>query len=190
MLFFFQAEDGIRDRNVTGVQTCALPILVRRAARTLKRAWATPPVNGQGLTQLRLRLTRRALTRPPRRSVRRPGPSSMPDASWSALAEHATGHDAYLFRSIGLPGGNSPPANDSPWQAERDHPPAGALAARDAITMARARPGCGHARAAAARALKIITTRPAIAHHLPGVSTQKPHVRHIISTYSLIEPVT
>src|SRR5207249_9588042 len=24
--FFFQAEDGIRDRNVTGVQTCALTI--------------------------------------------------------------------------------------------------------------------------------------------------------------------
>src|SRR5699024_4747339 len=26
---FFQAEDGIRDRNVTGVQTCALPISVK-----------------------------------------------------------------------------------------------------------------------------------------------------------------
>src|SRR5207249_11569619 len=26
IVFFFQAEDGIRDRNVTGVQTCALPI--------------------------------------------------------------------------------------------------------------------------------------------------------------------
>src|SRR5256886_10178865 len=26
-LFFFQAEDGIRDLTVTGVQTCALPIL-------------------------------------------------------------------------------------------------------------------------------------------------------------------
>src|SRR5699024_12117829 len=26
--FFFQAEDGIRDRNVTGVQTCALPIWI------------------------------------------------------------------------------------------------------------------------------------------------------------------
>ena len=25
--FFFQAEDGIRDWSVTGVQTCALPIL-------------------------------------------------------------------------------------------------------------------------------------------------------------------
>src|SRR5687767_15671870 len=26
-IFFFQAEDGIRDKLVTGVQTCALPIL-------------------------------------------------------------------------------------------------------------------------------------------------------------------
>src|SRR3712207_2679078 len=26
--FFFQAEDGIRDIGVTGVQTCALPILI------------------------------------------------------------------------------------------------------------------------------------------------------------------
>ena len=25
-VFFFQAEDGIRDWSVTGVQTCALPI--------------------------------------------------------------------------------------------------------------------------------------------------------------------
>src|SRR5699024_2049871 len=28
--FFFEAEDGIRDRNVTGVQTCALPILYKQ----------------------------------------------------------------------------------------------------------------------------------------------------------------
>src|SRR5438270_13946319 len=28
--FFFQAEDGIRDLTVTGVQTCALPILGRK----------------------------------------------------------------------------------------------------------------------------------------------------------------
>src|SRR5699024_11587989 len=32
--FFFQAEDGIRDRNVTGVQTCALPILNTRPSVT------------------------------------------------------------------------------------------------------------------------------------------------------------
>src|SRR5687767_7293194 len=30
--FFFQAEDGIRDKLVTGVQTCALPILVPGAS--------------------------------------------------------------------------------------------------------------------------------------------------------------
>src|SRR2546430_12238427 len=29
MFFFFQAEDGIRDLTVTGVQTCALPISLR-----------------------------------------------------------------------------------------------------------------------------------------------------------------
>src|SRR2546430_15516879 len=29
MFFFFQAEDGIRDLTVTGVQTCALPISAR-----------------------------------------------------------------------------------------------------------------------------------------------------------------
>src|SRR2546429_6787293 len=31
VLFFFQAEDGIRDVAVTGVQTCALPISELRA---------------------------------------------------------------------------------------------------------------------------------------------------------------
>src|SRR5699024_11451250 len=34
--FFFQAEDGIRDRNVTGVQTCALPICGRSDAGKLR----------------------------------------------------------------------------------------------------------------------------------------------------------
>src|SRR3989442_4478284 len=31
-LFFFQAEDGIRDADVTGVQTCALPISEKHSA--------------------------------------------------------------------------------------------------------------------------------------------------------------
>src|SRR2546430_8808102 len=30
VIFFFQAEDGIRDLTVTGVQTCALPISIAR----------------------------------------------------------------------------------------------------------------------------------------------------------------
>src|SRR5690606_39992120 len=33
--FFFQAEDGIRDFHVTGVQTCALPIYPQATARIL-----------------------------------------------------------------------------------------------------------------------------------------------------------
>src|SRR6266516_2659361 len=42
LVFFFQAEDGIRDRTVTGVQTCALPIspghhMVIRASNRLHR---------------------------------------------------------------------------------------------------------------------------------------------------------
>src|SRR5256885_2709767 len=36
--FFFQAEDGIRDYKVTGVQTCALPIsTLRGRAHFMKR---------------------------------------------------------------------------------------------------------------------------------------------------------
>src|SRR3712207_7286115 len=37
LIFFFQAEDGIRDIGVTGVQTCALPIYPRDAARDPRR---------------------------------------------------------------------------------------------------------------------------------------------------------
>src|SRR2546430_2721055 len=33
LFFFFQAEDGIRDLTVTGVQTCALPICNRRCSK-------------------------------------------------------------------------------------------------------------------------------------------------------------
>src|SRR5689334_23635471 len=36
VFFFFQAEDGIRDGTVTGVQTCALPIWAVRNARWSK----------------------------------------------------------------------------------------------------------------------------------------------------------
>src|SRR6266487_3299426 len=41
--FFFQAEDGIRDGRVTGVQTCALPIYRDREASTLA---PVPPRHG------------------------------------------------------------------------------------------------------------------------------------------------
>src|SRR5690606_39731741 len=39
-VFFFQAEDGIRDFHVTGVQTCALPICLRYGITTFQDAGA------------------------------------------------------------------------------------------------------------------------------------------------------
>src|SRR5256885_12701484 len=44
--FFFQAEDGIRDYKVTGVQTCALPIF-RVAGQSVD---TTPPSTPTGLS--------------------------------------------------------------------------------------------------------------------------------------------
>src|SRR5260370_24676864 len=38
IFFFFQAEDGIRDSSVTGVQTCALPISIQNLDNLSKRA--------------------------------------------------------------------------------------------------------------------------------------------------------
>src|SRR5260370_15970068 len=39
LFFFFQAEDGIRDSSVTGVQTCALPIYTAIAERRSGGCW-------------------------------------------------------------------------------------------------------------------------------------------------------
>src|SRR5205823_10554219 len=45
--FFFQAEDGIRDKLVTGVQTCALPIFLSDRDRAV--ALARAAARGSGL---------------------------------------------------------------------------------------------------------------------------------------------
>src|SRR5205823_9418777 len=48
-IFFFQAEDGIRDKLVTGVQTCALPIwrpntpAASVVTSTSQNRWLRPP---------------------------------------------------------------------------------------------------------------------------------------------------
>src|SRR5688500_20055925 len=54
--FFFQAEDGIRDYKVTGVQTCALPICFVTHATVL----ATIPSSAAGLSVLTIDDKRRA----------------------------------------------------------------------------------------------------------------------------------
>src|SRR3712207_7154793 len=48
LFFFFQAEDGIRDIGVTGVQTCALPILDRLHRSCRHLVWLNPLLRFEG----------------------------------------------------------------------------------------------------------------------------------------------
>src|SRR5207237_2901907 len=81
--FFFQAEDGIRDSSVTGVQTCALPIStsphtgsrspcsacpIRCGAR-----WASPSASPARAGPRRARARSPAISRPSRSEERRVG---------------------------------------------------------------------------------------------------------------------
>src|SRR5256885_5040306 len=72
IIFFFQAEDGIRDYKVTGVQTCALPIShdVHYGLAAAKR-------------EQRARVLTDAFARHPRRFPNgAPRPKDVPSAAW------------------------------------------------------------------------------------------------------------
>src|SRR5690606_41036237 len=110
---FFQAEDGIRDFHVTGVQTCALPILVRaladealhadgsirwwrwtRRPRTYpwSRRGADRPARRDAAAARRPRLTPAALRRRPRRrGGREAGPGGRERRRQELAAEAARG---------------------------------------------------------------------------------------------------
>src|SRR5437762_6243300 len=59
-IFFFQAEDGIRDTSVTGVQTCALPIWLdeviaaigRQIEQGARAYWVCPLVDDSEVIDL------------------------------------------------------------------------------------------------------------------------------------------
>src|SRR5207245_3559881 len=51
--FFFQAEDGIRDATVTGVQTCALPILSSGMPRRRSASASCARVRGAAVSRRR-----------------------------------------------------------------------------------------------------------------------------------------
>src|SRR2546426_3579868 len=90
--FFFQAEDGIRDYKVTGVQTCALPISAAGEAERqdqrepgeqgpARHATADPPAT---------REPRARRASPPPEPVRRPG-AARPHARRSRRARRLAG---------------------------------------------------------------------------------------------------
>src|SRR5438445_2909038 len=96
LVFFFQAEDGIRDIGVTGVQTCALPIYRKRKGEPRRRA-RHPDLHG----------TRRGLHAAHRRRrgrehhVRR-GEGADPGDRYQARARRRRGHimAQFLFEAM------------------------------------------------------------------------------------------
>src|SRR5438046_9066461 len=56
LFFFFQAEDGIRDWSVTGVQTCALPIFTPMKTASAEINPPRIPRHTQTTDQLRRRI--------------------------------------------------------------------------------------------------------------------------------------
>src|SRR5690606_7999965 len=81
--FFFQAEDGIRDFHVTGVQTCALPI-----SAAYRRSRLPPRSRRSAACWARCPCSRRRCRRPRRRS---------PPPSWSPPARSARSARAEPF---------------------------------------------------------------------------------------------
>src|SRR2546426_5404887 len=75
MFFFFQAEDGIRDYKVTGVQTCALPIWAGRRGRRVSggRSGGEGAVTGCGMGD--------GWGRIPHLASRIPRPAKRPDSA-------------------------------------------------------------------------------------------------------------
>src|SRR3712207_7476780 len=98
--FFFQAEDGIRDIGVTGVQTCALPICAEDVLPLADDEVVLPAVTSTAEQQqvaAHLELTRRVARRrldvgdePPRQRRRVLGPADvraeLPNAQAEACA--------------------------------------------------------------------------------------------------------
>src|SRR2546430_4266087 len=69
VFFFFQAEDGIRDLTVTGVQTCALPIWASCSIARRKDCWITGGSAAPCITAQLLRARPRGSNRSEERRV-------------------------------------------------------------------------------------------------------------------------
>src|SRR6266404_632329 len=118
--FFFQAEDGIRDKLVTGVQTCALPI---SNSGGWSRAWPVrrwTPGSAAGLRSIRdPAATTCDLARLARRSRRSALDSLLPRlgrvAPRRALHRPRGGLGARRIRR----GGRTPARGDWRWSEER-----------------------------------------------------------------------
>src|SRR3989442_11627132 len=109
-IFFFQAEDGIRDADVTGVQTCALPICMLRPyvaclpSLSLHRQDRHPLDRFAGTLRVEIERTQRLdLLSPPLepRRGRHPKPIHVEDpAPYAELRHFRDGRDASLTHRL------------------------------------------------------------------------------------------
>src|SRR3712207_2609990 len=152
--FFFQAEDGIRDIGVTGVQTCALPI----SARCARCAWATAGCcsSSAAPTSTRARASSRSCTASGRRprQVCAPSSSPTPPAGWPPSTGSARRcSSATTSTSPPAPRWSAPPSSTSPtctrpgcgrWPGSwtRRWPRASTRLCRGPTTRRRPRSGC------------------------------------------------
>src|SRR5690606_40293292 len=121
LIFFFQAEDGIRDFHVTGVQTCALPIYAAHRLQSIGENPLPATVSWMFIRPLRLPSDRAAVSEFLHEQARRglPGLSE----NKHALIEYdgdrpgtglvAEGQDAGVVAYVGLA-----PAADGYWAME------------------------------------------------------------------------
>src|SRR5690606_39732982 len=112
--FFFQAEDGIRDFHVTGVQTCALPIFAPAVERVLAGI-AGHLVGAGGTTRLLVAggETSGAVIQALGVALLRIGPEIAPGICWSG-ARTATGAEIALALKSGNFG--VPELFDTAWE--------------------------------------------------------------------------
>src|SRR6266545_6905969 len=132
--FLFQAEDGIRDKLVTGVQTCALPISQRRRAGPVS---ASPGRDGGALGRGAAQPVRRCSTvgdAPVLVAVRRPRRAPR-GALWGTARGRA---------GAGPPAGRPAPAGAHQRRAEAAHDPAGVGTGRSAAGLRREDPPRQH----------------------------------------------
>src|SRR5205823_11760586 len=103
LFFFFQAEDGIRDKLVTGVQTCALPISQGSVVTGCHPGQAPPDlVRGSASRDPSIPVFRGSRLSPgsrPRSEERRVGKEGR--AWWWAWDERRTGPDVEGARRVG-----------------------------------------------------------------------------------------
>src|SRR6266496_5005395 len=84
--FFFQAEDGIRDLYVTGVQTCALPIWTDNIVYKGSTAYALRYTSGNKLSLYR-----------PDQGVIANSTVSVTDTGWHHVVATKSGADVHLY---------------------------------------------------------------------------------------------